>query len=70
MSTKIGRFEIVSEIAKSSSGSVYKANDPDAGRTVALKTIRLALHSSMAPAKWKASSAPPWSTSKATAWPT
>src|SRR5689334_18682930 len=43
MSSKIGRFEIVSEIAKSSSGAVYKANDPGAGRTVALKTIRLDL---------------------------
>jgi serine/threonine protein kinase len=43
MSTKIGRFEIVSELAKSSSGAVYKANDPSAGRAVALKTIRLDL---------------------------
>src|SRR5918911_4192005 len=43
MSTKIGRFEIVSEIAKSSSGAVYKANDPEMGRTVALKTIRVSL---------------------------
>jgi len=43
MSTKIGRFEIVSELAKSFSGAVYKANDPGAGRTVALKTIRLEL---------------------------
>ncbi len=41
--SKIGRFEIVSEIAKSSSGAVYKANDPEMGRTVALKTIRLSL---------------------------
>ncbi|HYL12059.1 MAG TPA: serine/threonine-protein kinase [Terriglobales bacterium] len=43
MSTKIGRFEIVSELAKSASGAVYKANDPTAGRAVALKTIRLDL---------------------------
>jgi serine/threonine protein kinase len=43
MSTNIGRFEIVSELAKSSSGAVYKANDSEAGRTVALKTIRLNL---------------------------
>lgn len=43
MSTNIGRFEIVSELAKSASGAVYKANDPGAGRTVALKTIRLDL---------------------------
>ncbi len=40
MSNKIGRFEIISEIVKSTSGAVYKANDPDAGRTIALKTIR------------------------------
>jgi serine/threonine protein kinase len=43
VSNKIGRFEIISEIAKSASGAVYKANDPDAGRTIALKTIRLDL---------------------------
>ena len=43
MSTNIGRFEIVSELAKSATGAVYKANDPGAGRTVALKTIRLDL---------------------------
>lgn len=43
MSTNIGRFEIVTELAKSASGAVYKANDPGAGRTVALKTIRLDL---------------------------
>lgn len=43
MSTKIGRFEIVSELSKSASGAVYKANDPGAARTIALKTIRLDL---------------------------
>ena len=43
MPAKIGRFEIVSELAKSASGAVYKANDPSAGRTVALKTIVLDL---------------------------
>ena len=43
MSNKIGRFEIISEIAKSGSSAVYKANDPEAGRTIALKTIRLDL---------------------------
>src|SRR5436853_2086099 len=43
MPAKIGRFEIVTELAKSASGAVYKANDPGAGRTVALKTIRLDL---------------------------
>jgi serine/threonine-protein kinase len=41
MSTKIGRFEILGELAKSDSGCVYKANDPESGQTLALKTIRL-----------------------------
>ena len=43
MSNKIGRFEIISEITKSGSSAVYKANDPDAGRNIALKTIKLDL---------------------------
>jgi len=41
MSTTIGRFEILGELAKSDSGCVYKANDPESGQTLALKTIRL-----------------------------
>jgi serine/threonine-protein kinase len=41
MSTKIGRFEILGELAKSGSGCVYKANDPESGQTLALKTFRL-----------------------------
>ncbi|HYA96875.1 MAG TPA: serine/threonine-protein kinase, partial [Methylomirabilota bacterium] len=41
MSTKIGHFEILSELAKSSTGAVYKANDPESGQTVALKAIQL-----------------------------
>jgi len=41
MSTKIGPFEILSELAKSPTGAVYKANDPESGQTVALKTIQL-----------------------------
>jgi serine/threonine-protein kinase len=41
MSNKIGRFEIQSEIAKSSNGAVYKASDPESGQTVALKTLTL-----------------------------
>jgi serine/threonine protein kinase len=41
MSTKIGRFEVLSEIAKSERCSVYKASDPSNGQTVALKTLRL-----------------------------
>jgi serine/threonine protein kinase len=41
MPNKIGRFEVLSEIASSSTGSVYKASDPESGQLVALKTIRL-----------------------------
>jgi len=41
MSNKIGRFEILSEIAKSAHGSVYKATDTESGQTVALKVIQL-----------------------------
>src|SRR5438552_11338076 len=41
MTNKIGRFEILSEIAHSELGAVYKAADPDSGQTIALKTIQL-----------------------------
>ncbi|HYM76821.1 MAG TPA: serine/threonine-protein kinase [Candidatus Dormibacteraeota bacterium] len=41
MSTKIGQFEILSELAKSPTGLVYKANDPESGQTVALKAIQM-----------------------------
>jgi eukaryotic-like serine/threonine-protein kinase len=41
MSKKIGRFEILSEIQHGDVSSVYKASDPEGGRIVALKTIRL-----------------------------
>src|SRR5215471_11911415 len=41
MSTQIGRFEVISEIAKSLRGAIYKANDPSTNQTVALKTVRL-----------------------------
>jgi len=41
MSTKIGHFEILSELAKSPTGTVYKANDPENGQTIALKAIQL-----------------------------
>ncbi len=41
MANKIGRFEILSEIAHSEIGAVYKAADPESGQTIALKTIRL-----------------------------
>src|ERR1700688_2159933 len=43
MSTKIGHFEIVSELAKSATGAVYKANDPQTSQTVALKAIQLSV---------------------------
>jgi eukaryotic-like serine/threonine-protein kinase len=48
MSTKIGHFEILSELAKSSTGTVYKANDPQSGQTVALKAIELSAFGSKA----------------------
>ncbi|MGH9495761.1 MAG: PEGA domain-containing protein [Candidatus Sulfotelmatobacter sp.] len=41
MSTKIGHFEILSELAKSATGIVYKANDLESGQTIALKAIDL-----------------------------
>jgi eukaryotic-like serine/threonine-protein kinase len=41
MPTKIGNFEILGELAKSPTGVVYKANDPESGQTIALKTIQL-----------------------------
>ena len=43
MSNKIGRFEILSEIAHSDISSVYKATDPENAQTVALKTVKLEL---------------------------
>src|SRR5215468_11077547 len=41
MSTKIGRFEILGELAKSESSCVYKASDPESGQTLALKAYKL-----------------------------
>jgi eukaryotic-like serine/threonine-protein kinase len=41
MPTKIGPFEVLSELAKSFTGAVYKANDPESGQTIALKAIQL-----------------------------
>jgi eukaryotic-like serine/threonine-protein kinase len=49
MSTKIGHFEILSELAKSATGAVYKANDPQSGQTVALKSIQLSAFGDNAP---------------------
>jgi eukaryotic-like serine/threonine-protein kinase len=43
MSNKIGRFEIINEIARSEFGCIYKASDTESGHNVALKTIKLEL---------------------------
>ena len=44
MSTKIGHFEILSELAKSLASTVYKANDPEGNQTIALKAIQLSAY--------------------------
>ncbi len=41
MSTKLGHFEILGELAKSPTAVVYKANDSESGQTIALKAIQL-----------------------------
>jgi hypothetical protein len=41
MSNKLGRFEILSELAKSDRSAVYKATDTESSQTVALKAIGL-----------------------------
>ena len=43
MTTKIGPFEILSELSKSPTAVVYKANDPESGQTIALKAIQLSV---------------------------
>src|SRR5260370_25197771 len=50
MHTKIGPFEILSELAKSPTGAVYKANDPESGQPVALKAIQLSMFGDSGPA--------------------
>ena len=54
MSTKIGHFEILSELANSPTGTVYKANDPESGQTIALKAIQLSAYGDSAVALEKA----------------
>jgi hypothetical protein len=41
MSTKIGHFEILSELSKSATCVVYKVNDAESSQTVALKAIQM-----------------------------
>ena len=50
MPTKIGHFEILSELAKSTTSVVYKANDPENGQTIALKAVQLRAFGENAPA--------------------
>ena len=41
---KIGRYVVTGELGKGAMGVVYRATDPNIGRTLALKTMRLDMH--------------------------
>ena len=40
----IDRYQIIGEIGRGAMGIVYRATDPNIGRTVALKTMRVDVH--------------------------
>ena len=41
---KVGRYLVTGELGKGAMGVVYRATDPNIGRTLALKTMRLDIH--------------------------
>ena len=52
---KIGRYVITGELGKGAMGVVYRATDPNIGRTLALKTMRLDIHGASSRTCWRAS---------------
>jgi serine/threonine protein kinase len=70
MADKIGRFEIISQLAQSSFSTVYKALDTESQQTVALKVVqfdRLKDRDALTKRVFEeADQAKPWNTSKAT----